>query len=171
MSRREQREQIFKILFGVRISQCGGTGGTDWTVHGRIWETFVRKKLTIFDRIRYAALWSIWMRSTDSSSTMLHPKTGRQPVWRKQSFQFCVLLPTRLSMKMIFRCLFPLMRQLNWQNYTDHDQRTGIRKRNFIRNGMKQRNVYSVGQINTYIQQYVCSGFYDESCCGTWGSV
>lgn len=88
----------------------------------------------------------------------------------KAELPFCVLLHMRSSMRMIFRYLYPLMRQLNWQNYTDQIM-DRIRKRNLIRNGMKQRNALFRRTDKHVYPQYVCSGFYDESCCGTWGSV
>ena len=113
MSRREQREQIFKILFGVEFHSAEELDEQIALYMEELGEIRQKEADYILNKVH-----SIVEHLDDlDSSLMLHLKIGRQPVWQKQSFQFCVWQPTRLNMKKIFRCLFPLMKQLNWQKH------------------------------------------------------
>lgn len=113
MSRREQREQIFKILFGVEFHSAEELDEQIALYMEELGEIRQKEADYILNKVH-----SIVEHLDDLDSSLnAASKNWRQPVWQKQSFQFCVWQPTRLNMKKIFRCLFPLMKQLNWQKH------------------------------------------------------
>ena len=112
MSRREQREQIFKILFGVEFHSAEELDEQIALYMEELGEIRQKEADYILNKVH-----SIVEHLDDLDSSLNAASKNWKTVWQKQSFQFCVWQPTRLNMKKIFRCLFPLMKQLNWQKH------------------------------------------------------
>ena len=91
MSRREQREQIFKILFGVEFHSAEELDEQIALYMEELGEIRQKEADYILNKIH-----SIEEHLDDLDSS---------------------INTTRLNMKKIFRCLFPLMKQLNWQKH------------------------------------------------------
>lgn len=113
MSRREQREQIFKILFGVEFHSAEELDEQIALYMEELGEIRQKEADYILNKVH-----SIVEHLDDLDSSLnAASKNWKTTRMAKAELSILRLAPTRLNMKKIFRCLFPLMKQLNWQKH------------------------------------------------------
>ena len=113
MSRREQREQIFKILFGVEFHSAEELDEQIALYMEELGEIRQKEADYILNKVH-----SIVEHLDDLDSSLnAASKNWKTTRMAKAELSILRLAATRLNMKKIFRCLFPLMKQLNWQKH------------------------------------------------------